>query len=185
MSTESGLSKARIKNMKNQGKIFEDNFKKSTPDYSLFYRLPDSAQSFGGCNNLRFSRKNPFDFLLWDSKKHRLFALELKSVAGKSISFERKKDEYGEIHYHQIEGLNSWNKYDGIVCGFIIEFRKIETTVFIDIKDFLEITDKIPKKSFNFDDLSTYEIKHSIISQKKARTHYTYGVDEFLMSINV
>lgn len=47
---------------KNVGKIFEEQWKKSTPDYALLYRLPDAAQSFGGSNKLRFSSKNPFDF---------------------------------------------------------------------------------------------------------------------------
>lgn len=104
----------------NTGKRFEADFKKSVPSYALLYRLPDSAQAFGGSSNLRFSSKNPFDYLIWNSKSHILYALELKTVAGKSISFERNKEEHGEIHWHQVEGLNKWNKYDGIVCGFII-----------------------------------------------------------------
>ena len=168
---------------KNVGKVFEEQWKKSTPDYALLYRLPDAAQSFGGSSKLRFSSKNPFDYLLWDSKRRRLFALELKTVSGTSISFERDKDEEKEIHFHQIQGLNQWNKYDGIVCGFIIEFRKIAKTVFIDIEQFNRIVELIPKKSFNYNDLGAYKIEHIIISQKKARTRYTYGVDEFLSTI--
>lgn len=168
---------------KNVGKIFEEQWKKSTPDYALLYRLPDAAQSFGGSNKLRFSSKNPFDFLLWDSKRRRLFALEMKTVAGTSITFERNKDEDKEIHFHQIQGLNQWNNYVGIVCGFIIEFRKLQKTVFIDIGEFNRIMDLIPKKSFNYNDLGIYNIKHTIISQKKARTRFTYGVDEFLETI--
>lgn len=167
----------------NKGKSFELDFKKSVPDYALLYRLPDAAQSFSHSNNLRFSRKNPFDFLLWDSKRHILFALEMKTVAGISISFERNEDEDREIHFHQIQGLNQWDKYEGIVCGFIIEFRKLQKTVFIDIKEFNKISDLIPKKSFNYNDLGIYNIKHTIISQKKARTRFTYGVDEFLGTI--
>lgn len=168
---------------KNVGKVFEEQWKKSTPDYALLYRLPDAAQSFGGSSKLRFSSKNPFDYLLWDSKRRRLFALELKTVSGTSISFERDKDEEKEIHFHQIQGLNQWNKYDGIVCGFIIEFRKIAKTVFIDIEQFNRIVELIPKKSFNYNDLGAYKIEHTIIGQKKARTRYTYGVDEFLSTI--
>ena len=88
--------------MKGVGKVFENNFKKSMPDYALLYRLPDAAQSFGKSSNLRFSNKNPFDFILFDSKWKILYALELKSVKGKSISFERTKEDKGDIHYHQI-----------------------------------------------------------------------------------
>ena len=69
----------------NIGKVFEEQLKKSIPSYALLYRVPDSAQSFSG-GNLRFSRKNPFDFLLWDSLKHKLYALEVKTVKGKSCN---------------------------------------------------------------------------------------------------
>lgn len=169
--------------MGNVGKVFEEQIKKSVPNYALIYRLHDAAQSFGRSNNLRFSRKNPFDFLLWDSKRHILYALELKTVSGKSISFERSKEENKEIHYHQIDGLNAWNKYDGIICGFIIEFREIETTVFIDIDSFNSLIDKIPKKSFNIDDVINSGLPYFVISQQKKRTKYIYDIDSFLSQI--
>lgn len=165
---------------RNQGKIFEEQIKKSTPPYALLYRLPDSAQAFGGSSNLRFSRKNPFDYLLWDSQKHILYALELKTVAGKSITFERNEKDKSEIHLHQIDGLSKWNMYDGIICGFIIEFRKIEKTFFLDVDEFKKLADNIDKKSFNYDDLTKYKIKYTIIKQIKARTRYTYAIDDFL-----
>lgn len=169
--------------MSNIGKVFEEQIKKSVPDYALLYRLPDAAQSFGGSNTLRFSRKNPFDFLLWDSKRHILYALEMKTVSGKSISFERNKDENKEIHYHQIQGLNEWNKYNGIICGFIIEFRKIETTIFIDINSFNSLIKKVDKKSFNMDDLIDSGLPYFVISQKKQRTRYIYDIDSLLSQI--
>lgn len=167
----------------NIGQVFETQWKASTPDYALLYRLPNPAQSFGGSNNLRFSAKPPFDFLMWDSIKHRLYALEMKSVGGKSISFERDKEDNGDIHYHQIKGLNKWNKFDGITCGFVIEFRKIEKTVFIDIEQMNRIIKLIPKKSFNFDDFYEYNIQYILIGQTKARTRYKYDVDKFLHDV--
>lgn len=166
--------------IKNIGKILETQWAKSIPDYVLLCRLPDSAQSFGGSNKLRFSRKNPFDYIMWDSKRRLLYAIELKTVKGKSITFERSKDESKEIHFHQIEGLNEWNKYENTTCGFIIEFRQIEKTVFIDIEEFNRLSALIQKKSFSFDDLKKYGIKYWVIAQKKARTRYTYDVDGFL-----
>lgn len=167
----------------NQGKIFEQQLRKSTPAYALLYRLPDPAQSFGGSSKLRFSAKNPFDFLLWDSRKHILYALELKTVAGKSISFERSKGESGEIHFYQIDGLKKWNEYDGIVCGFIIEFRELSKTVFIEIEEFNRLLNVVSKKSFNYDDLEKNDISFTVISQTKARTRYTYDIDGFLTSM--
>ena len=164
----------------NSGKIFEFQIQKSVPDYALLYRIADSAQAFGGNSTLRFSSKNPFDYILWDSAKRVLYALELKTVAGKAITFERTKEERGEIHYHQIYGLNLWDKYNGTKCGFVIEFRELEKTVFIPISEFNRLSDMIPKKSFNFNDLAEYEINYYLIPQKKARTRYTYDIDDFL-----
>lgn len=161
------------------GKDFELQIKKSAPPYSLLYRLPDAAQSFGG-GNLRFSRKNPFDFLLWDSKTHTLYALELKTVSGKSISFERNKDEHGLIHWHQICGLYDWSCYDGIIAGFIIEFRAIEKTIFIKIDEFKKMMSFIPKKSFTINDLEANSISYFVIPQHIARTKYTYDIDKLL-----
>lgn len=164
----------------NPGKVFEMQVGKSVPNYALLYRLHDSAQSFGGSSKLRFSSKNPFDFILWDSKRHILYALELKTVKEKSISFERQNGDDGNIHLHQIEGLMEWSRYDGIICGFIIEFRELETTFFIRVNDLKELMDKIPKKSFNMNDLCEHKIPHIIIPQKIARTRYTYDLDSFL-----
>lgn len=163
------------------GKIFERNFSNSVPDYALLYRLPDSAQAFGGNSNLRFSNRNPFDFLLWDSKAKILYALELKSVAGKSISFERTKEEKGEIHFHQIEGLNKWDKYDGTICGFIIEFRELEKAIFLNIQEMNELIKIIPKKSFNYSDLEKYKIKYYVIPQKKLKVNYKYDIHNMLV----
>lgn len=165
---------------KNIGKIFEDDFKKSVPNHVLIYRLPDSAQSFGKSEKLRFSSKSPFDFLMWDSKKYKLYALELKTVAGESISFERSKSDTGVIHIHQIKSLNNWNKFDGIICGFIIEFRDLSKTIFINIDDFNLLCQQTEKKSFNYGDLSKYNINYVLIDRKLKRTHYKYDIKSFL-----
>ena len=166
----------------NQGKKFEQAIRESVPDYALLYRLPDSAQSFGGASSLRFSRKNPFDFFLFDTARHFLYALEMKTVKGKSISFERDKMEHGEIHYHQIKGLEEYDKYENVICGFIIEFRELEKTVFLDIKSFNELINKINKKSFSYSDLESSELPFFVIPQTKKRTKYTYDMDMFLKS---
>ena len=158
----------------NVGKIFEQDFSKSVPADVLVYRLPDAAQSFGG-GNLRFSRKNPFDYILFNQPT--LFALELKTVKGKSISFERSKEDNGDIHYHQIVGLNEWNKYRGTICGFIIMFRDLERTVFLPIATFNELMGNITKKSLNINDLDGHVIE---IGTEKVRTRYRFDIDKFL-----
>lgn len=170
----------------NVGKQFELNFKKSVPEYVLLYRLPDSAQSFGTNSNLRFSRKNPFDYLMWDSHNHVLYALELKTVKGISISFEKDtenkdgKKNSREIHLHQIKGLNEWNKYDGIICGFVIEFRQITTTIFLEIESFNQLIKQITKTSFNYNNVVQSGLPYTIIPQKKKRTQYRYEIEKML-----
>ena len=178
------MARAQFKEEMNIGKLFETQIKKSVPDYALLYRLPDPPQSFGG-GNLRFSSRNPFDLLVWDLDKSILYDLEMKTVEGKSIWFERSKEEKGEIQFPQIAGLNEWSKYDGIICGFVIEFRKIEKTVFIKISEFNKLINAIPKKSFNYDDLEKYGVQYVIIEQQMARTLYTYNMDKFLQDCNI
>lgn len=166
------------------GKRFETQFAKSVPDYCLVYRIPDSAQAFGRSENIRFSRKNAFDYLVWDSKRHRLFALELKTVGGKAISFERSEEDKGEIHWHQIQGLDTWNAYDGITCGFVIEFREMELTVFIDIDSFHKLIQSVGKKSFGIKDMDDYDVPYLVIPQWKPKVHYRYDVEKLLSQEN-
>lgn len=161
----------------NTGKVFESCIQRSAPDYVLVYRIPDAAQSFGGSKLTRFSRKNPFDYIFWDSRNHRLYAIELKTVSGHSISFERSKGESGEIHYHQIEGLKKWNEYDGITSGFIIEFRDKELTFFLDIESFDSLINQINKKSFNLSDLEKTGVSYIVIPQERLRTKYKYDLE--------
>lgn len=165
--------------MQNSGKIFETDFKNSIPDNVFYYRIPDPPQSFGGGqDNLRFSRKNPCDIFLFSPTSHTLYALELKSVGTNSISFERSKEDKGVIHYHQIKALQEFNTYDGIVAGFVINFRNTEKTYFIEICDFTDMINEIDKKSFNEKDLLKYN--PTIIDQHKKRTRYSYDIEKFL-----
>lgn len=166
--------------MKNIGKKFEEDIMKSVPEHVLVHRLPDPSASFGGSEKTRFSNKNPFDFLLWDSEKYILYALEVKTVKGKSISFERDKKDKGTIHKHQIKGLNEWNKYRGIIAGFIIEFRSVETTIFIHIDTFNKLSELVTKKSFNISDLDDNNLPYFVIPQNKKRTRYFYDIESFL-----
>lgn len=168
----------------NVGKKFERDFQKSVPDYALLYRLPDPAQSFDRNNNLRFSKKNPFDFLMWDSNGRTLFALELKTVAGKSISFEREKGENKDIHLYQIDGLTEWSKYRGIVAGFVISFRSMDKTIFLRIENFNRLVGLIEKKSFTIQDLESSSIDYFVIPQTLLRVRYRYDVDYFINNIS-
>lgn len=164
----------------NVGKKFEKNFSACVPKYVGLIRIPDPAQSFSNASNLRFTRKNPYDFLMWNPRTYTLYALELKTVKAKSISFERTKEENGEIHLYQIEGLKKLSDVGNCVCGFIIEFREIEKTIFLNIDDFLKLSDAIDKKSFTISDLESNNIPFVVIEQHLMKTNSKYGVEDFL-----
>lgn len=108
-----------------------------------------------------------------------LFCLELKTVAGKSISFERTKKDKGEIHYHQIEYLKSCLNYKNVVPGLIIDFRGTDNTWFLHIKEWDTLINSITKKSFNESDLLSYS-RPLLISKKKLKINYRYDVDKFI-----
>ncbi len=163
---------------KNIGKIFERNWKTSCPDWLLVHKPPDAAQSFNMSNNLRFSQHSPCDYMMFNGNTGIFYTLELKSFEG-SCSFERTKEEKGIIHFHQIESLKKFATYTNVISGFILDFRKSDTTYFLSIADFCRLIDNISKKSFNENDLIQWcnPIK---IHKKKLKVNYRYDIETFL-----
>lgn len=166
-----------IKINKNVGKIFEQNWKKSIPDDVFYYRPPDSAQSFGTNQNLRFSAKSPCDCFMFTGDF--LYTLELKSVGTKSISFEREKSDKGIIHKHQIDNLQKFSTYKNVVSGFIFDFRLSDKTYFCTISDFISMISNLDKKSFNESDLFEW-CRPIEIQKQKLKVNYKYNIEEFI-----
>ena len=167
---------------KSVGKVFEENWKKSVPENIWIYRPPDAAQSFNQSSKLRFSQKSPCDYMMFDG--YHFFCLELKSVSGKSISFERTKakEDKGEIHYHQIEYLKSCLSFENVIPGLIIDFRGTDNTWFLHINQWDALINSIAKKSFNELDLLSYA--HPIlISKKKLKINYRYDINKFIQDV--
>lgn len=172
---------------KNTGKIFEGAIKDAIPDHCLLIRIPDPPQSFIKSGAARFSRQNPCDYLCYDSDTGILHCWELKTTAGKSMGFESEDDDGHTkmIHRHQIQGLYDFSKHAGVEAGFIFNFRHfentsdyIETTYYMDINDFIKMTNLIEKKSFNEIDAVLYGAKR--ISGNKKRKRFTWDIDTFL-----
>lgn len=162
---------------KNVGKVFEEDFMKCFPSDVFTYRLPDPPQSFNRSNTLRFSWKNPCDFFAYTGKE--FYALELKSVKGKFISYETDENSPTRIiHLHQIKGLKKLNSFSNIRAGFIINFRDYEKTFFVPIADFISMTKNSEKSSINIDDIE--KRKCIQIKQTLKRTHYSYDIESFL-----
>ncbi|MEY8352606.1 hypothetical protein AALB39_04525 [Lachnospiraceae bacterium 54-53] len=170
----------------NSGKVFENAFKKSIPDYVLYHRLNDSTGTFSGGSNLRFSPKQPCDAFLWNGQTNTFYSLELKTSKSGSFSYEdincEEKQTSKMIHKHQILSLDKLSKYDGVVSGFIFNFRdeseSFERTYFQEICDFLSMIGELNKKSFNEKDLLEYS-PVQIIGRKKIK-NWTWNVEKFL-----
>lgn len=170
---------------KNSGKVFEDSLKNSVnKDRCLLIRLNDQPQSFA--KSAKFSLKQPCDFLLFDSKTKLFMPLELKSTAYKSMSFENINENNPNsamVHKHQILGLLEFAKYNGCCAGFLLNFRteseNVQRTYYISIQNFVDMCNKIGKKSFNELDLLTVGKAIKVEGTKK-RTRYTWNIDELL-----
>ena len=163
---------------KNVGKVFEDNWKKSCPNWLFVYRPPDASQSFDMSSKLRFSKKSPCDYFLYNGE--RLWTLELKTVAGISISFERNGEDKGEIHLYQVENLKNFSEYKNVVSGFLVDFRGSDNTYFLNIKEWDDLINSIDKKSFNETDLLKFA-NPILIEKKKLKVNYRYNVEKFLV----
>lgn len=170
--------------MKNAGKIFEEDIKKSMPDYVVLIRLNDSPQVFKQSSTTRFTLKTPCDYIAFDTNSKILYFFELKSTKYKSISFEdidKKEQQSKMIHKHQILGLKKYSEYNSVKAGFLFNFRdeknNIERTYFQDIIDFESMCKKINKHSFNEIDLC---LNNSVkINGNKKRVRYNWDIDSF------
>lgn len=170
---------------KNSGKVFEDSFKKSVPDYCLLQRLNDSPQAFKQSNLTRFTPNNPCDFFLFDSMSRILYCLELKTTKYKSIAFEdinSDKPQNKMIHKNQIISLTNFSNFNHVIAGFLFNFRDevncIERTYFQDITSFNKMCSEINKSSFNEMDLILYNSVK--IDGKKKRVNYIWDINKLL-----
>ena len=172
---------------KNVGKIFEDQVKQSIPEHILLIRLNDSPQAFKQSNLTRFTPKNPFDYICFNTKTRTLFCLELKSTSNKYMSFEdihSDKEQSGMIHKHQTLGLLKCSAYPNVIAGFLINFRlpENELTYFIEVNQFQKMCESIGKKSFNIMDLVLFGAKK--INGNKKITRWNWDLNELFESDN-
>lgn len=131
-------------------------------------------------SNLRFSSKSPCDCFIFDGDV--LFPLELKSVSGKSISFERTENDKGVIHKHQIDYLSNTSRFKNVIPGFILDFRSSGKTYFYFIGDFQNMINHIIKKSFNEADMEKYG-QPIIVDKRKLKVNYRYDINKLLDDI--
>lgn len=177
-----------MKNVKNSGKIFEQQFKASVPDYCLLHRLKDSAQAFNQSNLTSYTWNNPCDFFMFDSIAHILYCLELKSTKYKFMSFDDINSDTLQnknrkmIHKHQILSLLKYAEYENVLAGFLFNFRdeenNMERTYYQNIIDFQDMCKNIGKASFNEMDLILH--KAIKINGRKKRINYVWDINGLL-----
>lgn len=174
--------------MKNFGKQFESDFSSSVPSYCFVHRLRDSAQSYNNNKDTSFTWDNECDFFIWDSSTHLFYAIECKSTKYKSISVQIDKDDKSSkmVKYHQIESLTNMSKYDGLIAGFLFNFRdeknNCQRTYFQNVTDFNRMMKEINKVSLNEIDLVLYNSVK--INGEKKRVNYRWNIDEFFNNIS-
>ncbi len=173
---------------KNIGKKFESIIKSNAPSYLKVTRIPDPPQSFVQRSDTRFSKKNPYDFEVFDSVHRINYCWELKTVAQKYLTYHTsKKDEEdgksANIQWHQIEGLTKASEYENVIAGFLLNFRLNngeQLLYFLNIKDFNRFRNNTNKKSINIMDIVLCGgIK---INGEKLKVNYRWNLDEFLKS---
>lgn len=167
--------------MNKDGKIFEQQWKKSINENMYYFRLKDNPSSFGRDSTyVRFTLDNPYDCFIFYNRF--LFPMELKSTELTSMSLQRCKEDKGKmIKLHQIESLSKSNKYDGIFAGFVFDFRSTDNTYWLSIDNFSLFLSENDKKSINEKDIIKY--KGIKVQKSKKRVKYLYNIKELLNEI--
>jgi len=167
--------------MKNPGKQFEEDFKKSVPPDTYYYRLRDGTGNFDGQknDNVRFQMTNDYDCLLY--RLPMLYCLELKSTKGTSIGMQEPKGKTKMIKQSQIKGLTKAGAFKGICAGFILNWRTTVNTYFLSIHDFNRYNSETTRKSINEKDVIGYG--GIVIAHRKLQVNFRYDVDRFMKGI--
>lgn len=172
----------------NAGKDFEKQWQDSCKKFkSYFLRLVDSNK-FGFGEQTRFTPENKCDAIQYATPF--MMMLELKSTKGSGISFnpkrpwEKIKGKTPSIKPNQVSSLAEASCYNGIIAGFIFNFRERSTKTkefdnvvfFVEINDFLEFVENSDKSSISREDCQEIGIQ---IAQTKKISKYTYHIDLF------
>ena len=164
------------------GKLFENDWKKSIPKDMYYQRIKDNPTLFGNKeennSNLRFTPKQPFDAFLFHSPC--LYCFELKSTKGTSISF---KGTSPMIKEHQIKELSNASTYNNCIAGFIFNFREPQNIVYFqNIKDFNNFLNETTKSSINQKDIINYG--GLIVEGEIKKVRWKYNINKMVDDLN-
>lgn len=159
--------------MKNQGKIFEQDFRKSidlnNPDL-FYYRFKDGTAGWGGTENsfVRFQSKNICDAMIF--YKGFLFLVELKMHKGKSLPFSCIRDN----QFQEMYEASFKEKVHPFVIIFFVDMNECYAVKMIDI---IRLRGENKTKSISLSFCMQHGFK---IDSRKLQTHYRFEVENFL-----
>lgn len=153
---------------KNEGKRFEEDFRSSAPDWLDFTRLIDAGGWSGGetAANIRFTPSNICDFVVYSERTHRLYKMELKSVAGKSLPFGNIKKKKIDTLCEKITKL--------IRPTVVINYRQVNQTYIINAHRVQYFMDHAERKSIPID---WARLSGIIVTQTLKRVRYKYDLE--------
>lgn len=154
--------------MKNEGKKFEEDFKKSIPEKYFVYRFKDGTANFNGTKNenVRFQAHNICDFEVFAEDK--LFLFELKSYKGASIPLSG-------IRKTQLEEMLKASNYKNIEPYFLLNFRPLEKVYAIRVQNVQVFIEKAERKSIPV----KWCIENGIeIKGVKKKVRFSYDLEE-------
>ena len=164
----------------NKGYVLQDNIKKSCERQDiLFYRFKDSPFSFANSDKTKFTTNNICDCMIFLANK--LLFVELKSVKGKSFSFtEHSLRQLNDIN-KIIHNKNGYKRFNVYGC-FIIEFRELEETYFIEVQNIIKYLDENNTKTIN---IKKYKEKGRYIKvdQEILRKNYRYDIRKLFIEL--
>jgi len=154
---------------KRPGKDFEKDFIASVPDRCDVTRLKD-AGGWSNATNMRFTSKNPCDFIVWSPIRYaclgKMYKIELKSVAGKSMPFTNIKP-------NQFKGLLESDK-KGVQSCIIVNFRGDNETCIIDIRMMIDHIATCGRKSLSLENAKRIG---GTINQTLKRVRWRYDLE--------
>lgn len=160
--------------MKNLGKQFEQNFRKSIPENNniFYYRLKDNNNNWNRGKNIRFAGSNIADAILfWAGEyKNLLFILEFKHHKGKSLPLNC-------IRKNQLDEMTLASKKTDIIPVIVVFFSDIEKCYSISIDNVNIFTKHNARKSIPLEYFESYGVP---IETTKLKSNYKYNIEEWL-----
>ena len=159
--------------MKNEGKKFEEDFKKSIPEKYFVYRFKDGTANFNGTKNenVRFQAHNICDFEVFAEDK--LFLFELKSYKGASIPLSG-------IRKTQLEEMLKASNYKNIEPYFMFNFRPLQKIYAVRVQNVQDFIKKAERKSIPV----KWCIENGIeIEGVKKKVRFRYELENFFRQL--